>query len=228
VTGPPSPPGRLIVVTATGTEVGKTWVAARLIADLRRRGATVVARKPAQSFDPGEDVATDAERLAEATGEHPDVVCPPGRRYPRALAPPMAAAALGRTGFTIADLAGEITSSWPVPPPDVAVVETAGGVASPQADDGDAVSLAEALAADVVVVVALAGLGSINLVRLCHRALGPRPVVVHLNRWDGLDPVGEANRRWLIERDALVVTTTMSELADAISIDCLWEASEPW
>ena len=48
-------PHRLVVVVGTGTDVGKTWVAARLLIDLRAAGVTVAARKPAQSFDPDDD-----------------------------------------------------------------------------------------------------------------------------------------------------------------------------
>ena len=41
-----------MVVAGTGTEVGKTWAAVRLITELRSDGRSVAARKPAQSFDP--------------------------------------------------------------------------------------------------------------------------------------------------------------------------------
>ena len=54
-------PERLVLVVGTGTEVGKTWVACRLARVLRRRGLIVAARKPAQSYDPGDDLSeTDA------------------------------------------------------------------------------------------------------------------------------------------------------------------------
>ena len=53
-------------------------------------------------------------------------------------------------------------------------METAGGVRSPLAgDDGDAVALAGSLMPDVVVLVADAGLGTINAVRLTVAALDP-------------------------------------------------------
>ncbi|TDN77185.1 AAA domain-containing protein [Pseudonocardia autotrophica] len=55
-------PSRLILVTGTGTEVGKTWVTAALSRRLRAFGIEVAARKPAQSFTPGE-TATDAAVL---------------------------------------------------------------------------------------------------------------------------------------------------------------------
>lgn len=222
-----------MLITGTGTEVGKTWVGVSLLAVLRSRGLAVAARKPAQSFDPVSIEATDAQRLAAASGEAPNVVCLPHRTYPLAMAPPMAAAALGLSPFTIAELTDEVERSWPAPAPAVGLLEGAGGLAAPQADDGDTVALIDALRPDLVVVVAPAGLGTINLVRLCVRALqhggaiprggatapprSPRPrVVAHLNRWDGADILHRANRRWLAERDGAEVTVTIEGLADRV------------
>jgi dethiobiotin synthetase len=207
-------PRRLVLVTGTGTEIGKTWVGCALLGQLRGSGLAVAARKPAQSFDRGDDPAgLDAALLAAAAGSDPDRVCPPERTYPLAMAPPMAAAALGRPAFTIADLAAEATAGWPDPAADVGLVEGAGGVAAPQADDGDTVDLARALTPDLVVLVAPAGLGTINVVRLSVWALRPWPVVVHLSPWVPAEPLPEANRRWLVERDGLTVTTSVDDLA---------------
>ena len=209
-------PGRLVVVTGTGTEIGKTWVTAEVATALRDDRRRVAARKPVQSFAVGDPHPHDADRLAAATGERPETVCPPGRSYPLAMAPPMAAAALGLTAFTIGELTVEIEQSWPAPAPEVGFVEAAGGVASPQADDGDAVALIDALDPDIVVLVADAALGTLNLVRLSLAAIGDRPVVVHLNRWDPDDPLQQANHRWLVERDRCRVTTAIAELAAAV------------
>jgi dethiobiotin synthetase len=183
-------PDRLVLVTGTGTEVGKTWVACELLAALRAEGRTVAAAKPAQSFDAA---PTDADLLALATGQSPQEVCPSHRWYPIPYAPPMAAEALGRPPFTIADLAAE-TRFGEV---DVALVEGAGGPRSPLAADGDTVDLAGLLDPDLVVVVAPAGLGAINAARLSADVFAPRPVVVHLNRFDPADPLHAANARWL-------------------------------
>ena len=144
-------PTQLVLVAGTGTEIGKTWVAAGLATELVRRGSAVAARKPAQSLEPGQG-PTDADVLAAATGEPPDEVCLPSRTYPVPMAPPMAAAVLGRPVPTIAELVDELV--WR-PGTDVGLVETAGGAASPQADDGDVADLARALVPDVVVVVLL-------------------------------------------------------------------------
>jgi dethiobiotin synthetase len=198
-------PERLVLVAGTGTEVGKTWVACRLARALRRRGLIVAARKPAQSYDPADDLAdTDAALLAHATGDHPAVVCPQHRWYPAAMAPPMAAEALGRPPFTVADLVGEL--AWP-PAVGVGLVEAAGGVRSPIAADGDGVALAAALHPEHVVLVADAGLGTINGVRLAIAALASWPVIVVLNRYDPADDRHARNLEWLAGRDGLDVVT---------------------
>ena len=203
-------PERLVLVAGTGTEVGKTWVACRLARALRRRGLIVAARKPAQSYDPADDLAdTDAALLAHATGDHPAVVCPQHRWYPAAMAPPMAAEALGRPPFTVADLVGEL--AWP-PAVGVGLVETAGGVRSPVAADGDTVALAAALHPEHVVLVGDAGLGTINGVRLAAAALAPWPVIVVLNRYDPADDLHARNLEWLAGRDGLDVVTDPDEL----------------
>lgn len=213
--GPPDRPARLVVVTGTGTEIGKTWVSAALLRHARQRGLTVAARKPAQSYAPG-DAVTDADQLAAASGEDPGQVCPALRCYPVALAPPMAATALGLEPPDLASLAGQVAASWPSPPVDLGLVEGAGGVASPLADDGDSADLARAIGADAVVVVADPELGAISSVRLAVRALTGRPVVVHLNRFDPDRDLHRRNAAWLTDREGLVVTTGIIGLLDAL------------
>lgn len=198
-------PERLVAVAGTGTEVGKTWWTCAVARHLRVRGVAVAARKPAQSFAPDDPPETrDAARLAAATGERADEVCPPERSYEAAMAPPMAADALGREPFTIADLVAEIR--WPAGI-GVGFVETAGGVRSPMASDGDNLALIRALRPDLVLLVAEAGLGTINLVRLSADALAHQDVVVALNRFDPHDPLHVRNRDWLRGNDGLVVIT---------------------
>ena len=62
------------------------------------------------------------------------------------MAPPMAAEALGRPAFSIGDLMAELR--WPDAAVDVGLVETAGGVRSPLAADGDCLALCAAVAPD--------------------------------------------------------------------------------
>jgi dethiobiotin synthetase len=114
----------------------------------------------------------------------------------------MAADVLGRPSFSIATLVEEL--AWPSETVDIGLVESAGGVRSPQAVDGDTVSLCAALNPDVVVLVADAGLGTINSVRLTVGVL-PDQVVVALNRFDPANNLHERNRDWLLEEDGLPV-----------------------
>jgi dethiobiotin synthetase len=205
-------PDRLVLVAGTGTEVGKTWVATLVARQLRDRGHGVAARKAVQSFEPGTG-PTDADRLASATGEQADAVCPAPRWLPVPMAPPIAAAILGRPPFTVADLVGELR--WP-PAVDVGLVEAAGGVRSPLADDGDTVDLAAAIAPDLIVLVTDGGLGVINAVRSALAPLDRWPVVVLLNRFDPADPVQDHNRRWLADRDGLDVAVDVGAVTDRI------------
>ncbi len=207
-----SRPPRLVFVSGTATEVGKTWWTAAIARELRALGATVAARKPVQSGEPG--AVTDAELLAAATGEAPDDVCPPHRTYRLAWAPPMAARELGEPGFTTADLTREL--GWPAAV-DVGLVEGVGGPRSPVSDDGDNVDLAAALAPDVIVVVADAGLGTINAVRLSVEAFRTFPVIVALNRYTG-DPLHQRNLEHLCTVDGCDVVTEPRALADRLRL----------
>ena len=205
-------PARLVVVTGTGTEVGKTWWTAALARELSARGVAVAARKPVQSYATNDDI-TDADVLATATGVDARTVCPPDGWLPVPMAPPIAAAQLHRPAFTIADLAGAV--AWPDPCA-VGFVEGAGGVRSPLAADGDTVDLVHALGPDVVLVVAHAGLGVINAARSALDALAESgaPAVVALNHYDADDEVHRANRDWLVTRDAVDVVIHPGELVD--------------
>lgn len=202
----------LIVVSGTGTEVGKTWVTARLAEELHRRGVRVHARKPVQSYE--EDSGpTDAEVLGAATGEDTALVCPGHRWYPVPLAPPMAAEVLERDAVSLQELLDEMT----LPEDGITLVEGVGGPRSPLADDGDTVSLAESLGAERVLLVADPGLGTINSVLLCCDAFAPRRVHVFLNRYDDASDLHSRNLRWLVDECGLDVTTTIEQLATRVT-----------
>jgi dethiobiotin synthetase len=206
----------LVVCAGTHTEVGKTWVGAAVLTDLRARGRTVAARKPAQSFDPEDGQPLDADVLGDATGEPGDVVCSPARTYAVPMAPPMAAAVLGRPVPTLTDLLDEVR--WPEPEVDVAWLETVGGPRSPIGSDGDAVDLVAAVDPRKVVLVADAGLGTINAVRLSvapFQALGHEPIVV-LNRFDPDDDLHRRNAAWLHD---LGIAAVLSAAAVADLLD---------
>ncbi len=182
-----------IVVAGTGTEVGKTWSAVKLIELARARGLRVAARKPAQSYS-REDASTDADLLARASGERPHEVCPAHRWYPVPMAPPMAADVLGLPRIRLDALLAE--TQWPSDI-DLALIETAGGLCSPIAHDADNLALIEELAPTRVLLVADAGLGTLNSVRLCLRVLGATSTTVFLNRYDSTNDLHRRNAEWL-------------------------------
>ena len=146
--------------------------AARCVAQPRHRGRRRAS--PCSRSHPSDDTPTDAEVLGAATGEDPHAVCPAHRWLPRAMAPPMAADALGSAPFTVRrprdgdrpELARATRSCSS---------RASGGVRSPLADDGDTVALVAALQPALVVLVADAELGTINLVRLSVDVLAAVP-----------------------------------------------------
>ena len=122
----------------------------------------------------------------------------------------MAAESLGAPPIRVDDLLAEL--AWPEAT-DVGFVETAGGVRSPLADDADCARFAELLGADLAILVADAGLGTINSVRLALGALAPMPSAVFLNRFDPTDELHRRNREWLLTRDAFDVHTEIADLS---------------
>jgi dethiobiotin synthetase len=89
-----------VFVTASGTDIGKTYVAEALLGQWRASGRTVAVLKPILSgYDPAEAAASDTGRLLTASGveitpESIDLVSP--WRYTAPLSPDMAAAREGR------------------------------------------------------------------------------------------------------------------------------------
>lgn len=202
---------RTIVIAGTGTEVGKTWTAVELLRRARAAGLRVAARKPAQSYAE-EDTTTDADLLGAASGESPETVCARERWYPVPMAPPMAADALGRAPIRLDELIAELR--WPADV-DLALVETAGGLCSPIAHDADNLAFIERLAPDQIVLVADAGLGTLNAVRLCLRALQGLATTVFLNRFEQGNELHRRNQQWLL-RDGVRVSVDIGTLAAAM------------
>ncbi len=205
-------PERLIVITGTSTEIGKTWVGASLAVELRRRGTTVAARKPVQSYDPDELASTDAEILARATGESPEAVCRPSHSLPLPLAPPMAAAELRRPSPTFKAILASCAFERQV---EIGLVEGVGGLLSPIAENSDNLDLIEALNPSCTIVVTDARLGVIHNVRATSAALGSRSHIIFLNQFDGASRLHRLNRAWL-RGQGFEVTTAIAELADAL------------
>lgn len=204
-------PRSVVAVVGTGTGVGKTWVTARLLERARAQGLAVAVRKPVQSFAAAEVGATDAEILAAAAGLEVADVCPADHWYRLPMAPPMAADALGRPEIRLHDLAVTWAEGL-----DLAMVETAGGVRSPVAHDGDSLALVGLAAPDRVLLVTDARLGTINATMLSLGALVQWPVVVFVNRFDPRDELHVRNLAWLNSHAGVAVETTL----DAALVRC--------
>ncbi|GAB2704722.1 dethiobiotin synthase [Nocardia thraciensis] len=152
----------VLIVTGTSTEVGKTIVTAALAAAALAAGRSVAVCKPAQTgMGPGEpgDLA-EVERLAGVTRSLELA------RYPDPLAPDTAARRAGQPLLTLGETAGAIDS---LADADLTLVEGAGGLLV-RLGEFTIVDLAQKLGAPVLVVAA-AGLGTLNHSELTTRAL---------------------------------------------------------
>ena len=151
-----------LIVTGTSTDVGKTIVTAALAAAARAAGRTVAVCKPAQTgVGPGEpgDLAV-IERLSGVTRTLELA------RYPEPLAPDTAARRCGQPLLTLGETVSAIDD---LADADLTLVEGAGGLLV-RVGEFTVVELAQKLAAPVLVVAA-AGLGTLNHTELTVRAL---------------------------------------------------------
>jgi dethiobiotin synthetase len=84
-----------VFITATGTDIGKTFIAQGMIAALRARGRSVAALKPViTGFDPRAPQTSDTGRLLLALGEAPTperIAAASPYRFREPLSPDMAA-----------------------------------------------------------------------------------------------------------------------------------------
>ncbi|MEV5839269.1 dethiobiotin synthase [Nocardia sp. NPDC052112] len=152
----------VLFVTGTSTEVGKTVVTAALAAAALAAGRSVAVCKPAQTgIAPGEpgDLA-EVERLA-GVSRTLEIA-----RYPDPLAADTAARRCGQPLLTLTETVAAIDS---LADADLTLVEGAGGLLV-RLGEFTLLELAQKLDAPVVVVAA-AGLGTLNHSELTTRAL---------------------------------------------------------
>ena len=146
---------RALFIAGAHTDVGKTWAACALLKAARARGLTVEALKPVVSgFDPSTAADSDPGRLLSALGrelsdEALEAMSP--LRFGAALSPPMAARLEGVT-LTLADLLAVCRPVIEGQAADLLLVEGAGGVMSPMAEDATGLDLQLALALPTVLV----------------------------------------------------------------------------
>ncbi|MDD2901144.1 MAG: dethiobiotin synthase [Syntrophales bacterium] len=199
---PDIPAIRGIFVTGTDTNVGKTQVAAGLTAALRQQGIKAGYFKPVQSGCPEEGgrlIPTDA-RIAQELADLPEplnLLTPITLRLP--LAPGVAAAREGvkvdleRVAAALRELARRY---------DFLVVEGAGGLYVPLVDNNFLVLDLACWLKLPLLVVARAGLGTINhtaLTVLAARRAGLAVAGVILNRGSASPGLAEQTNPEVIE-----------------------------
>ncbi|WP_035839993.1 dethiobiotin synthase [Kitasatospora azatica] len=176
---------RLLFVTGTGTEVGKTAVTAAIAALAVRAGRSVAVLKPGQTgVAPGEP--GDAQEVGRLAGA--GVTLRELARYPEPLAPDTAARRSGLPALTLDQVVSGVNAL--TPHHDLTLVEGAGGLLVRYNEDGLTLAdMAQALDAEVLTVVT-AGLGSLNTTSLnaeALRARGLRSAGIVIGSWPG-DP----------------------------------------
>lgn len=169
---------RGLFITATDTNVGKTYIAAALIRLLREQGLNPAPYKPVVSGSlegkNGAAVWEDVEALWAAAGGtfSREEIAP--QRFHAALAPPFAAERESRTINQEQILAGAWDLSRQA---DLLVVEGAGGLLSPVSQKWNNGDLAKALGLPLVIVARL-GLGTLNHTLLTIEAAQARDIPV--------------------------------------------------
>jgi dethiobiotin synthetase len=193
----------VLIVTGTGTGVGKTVVVAALAALGIAAGRRVAVLKPAQT-GVGPDELGDLDEIRRLVGETGAMTgaltaTPTGAltgalttrelaRYPDPLAPATAAARVGRAAVTteqVVDAVAELARDH-----DLVLVEGAGGLLVRFCAGETLADVAAKLDAPVLVVAA-AGLGTLN-----HTALTTEVLVAR-----GLRPAGVVIGSWPAEPD---------------------------
>ena len=146
---------RALFVAGAHTDIGKTWAACALLRAARAKGLSVAALKPAVSgIDPGDWSDSDPGRLLDAMGRELtdvalDEIAP--LRFAAPLSPPMAARLEG-VDLRISRLVAFCRAGLAASDADLMLVEGAGGVMSPMAEDGTCLDLMMALGLPAVLV----------------------------------------------------------------------------
>jgi dethiobiotin synthetase len=158
----------VLVITGTGTEVGKTVATAAVAAAALAAGRTVAVLKAAQTGvrpdEPG-----DADEVARLAGA---VTKAEVARYPEPLAPATAARRAGLRPVRpheVAEAAAKLATEH-----DLVLVEGAGGLLVRFDHEGGTLAHAAELLRAPVLLVASAGLGTLNTTELTARELRRR------------------------------------------------------
>ncbi|ANH90443.1 dethiobiotin synthase [Streptomyces sp. NPDC058319] len=170
----------VLVITGTGTEVGKTVTTAAVAAAALAAGRSVAVLKAAQT-GVAPDERGDADEVVRLAGA---VTAREVARYPEPLAPGTAALRAGRAPVRpeeVAEAAAKLATEH-----DLVLVEGAGGLLVRFDAAGGTLADAAGLLRAPVLLVASAGLGTLNTTELTARELRRR----------GLDLLGVVIGSW--------------------------------
>lgn len=182
-----------LLVTGTDTGIGKTWVSALIIEQLRKVGTNAVGLKPVLSG--GRD---DAERLWQANGGVLDIdlINPHWYRTPVA---PLVASRIEGSPLVLGDMVKHIQQIRD--DHEFTIVEGVGGWEVPMSEDFGFPEFAKALGLPIVVVAAN-WLGTINHTLLTVKAIqaaGLECVGVILNHLEAERDVAATTNRMMLE-----------------------------
>ena len=179
-----------LLVTGTDTGIGKTWVSALIVEELRKGGSAAVGLKPVLS-----GARDDAERLWEAGGGvlDLDVVNPWWYRTPVA---PLVASRIEGNPLMLSEMISQIHEVRDSQ--DFTLVEGVGGWEVPMAEDFGFPEFAKELGFPVLVVAAN-WLGTINHTLLTVKAIQAA----------GLECIGVVLNHLEAERDVAATTNRM-------------------
>lgn len=194
----------IVIVTGTGTDVGKTIVTAAIAANACGAGSSVAVVKPAQTgvtYDMAGDVEVVGRLVGAGSSLAPSLTLRELIRYDHPLAPATAARLASREVLTLAEATATVTALAEAH--DLVVVEGAGGLNVRFSDEPlwTLADLASALDAPIV-VVSQAGLGTLNHTSLTLEAAALR----------GLRVAGVVIGAWPDDPD-LAARTNLADLA---------------
>ncbi|MFD7320304.1 dethiobiotin synthase [Streptomyces sp. NPDC059875] len=199
----------IIVVSGTGTEIGKTVVTAAVAAVATGQGRSVAVLKPAQTgVGPGE--RGDADEVVRLSGARTSAEL---GRFPEPLAPATSARRAGMTPIgprEVADAAAKLAVEH-----DLVLVEGAGGLLVRFDEEGGTLADVARLLGAPVLVVTPAGLGTLNSTALTAEALAAR----------GIEQLGVVVGSWPTAPD-LAARCNLADLPEAAGAPLLGAVPE--
>lgn len=205
-----------VVILGTGTDVGKSYVTARLAEGLRAH-VSVLALKPIESGVTAGALG-DAGAIAEAAGH---VARLSRWRFPRPVSPHLGAREQG-VALDVAEVAAWVAEQERAAAPQVLLVETAGGAFSPLGGGVTNVDLACALEPALWLLVAPDALGVLHDVTATLRALPRAPDALLLSGARAPDASSGSNAQELSRLGISAVLEVLPRGADRAVATVEW------